>query len=214
MIQSKTAIYECSYFDDENNEIDIEIKIPNVDIAPVGLVGFTLNKLENILKELNLSTDAQRQLLDYFYANNDCDDDEYFWVTPDKLECSYDNNMFEDLDFKFEVIDVNVPSKPLSKAGQEFFDKMYGNPCTDMYDFEFFSEQECKEKGCVVGWETKKKENPTQDQQTKRYRIEFSNSNVTEDNINEDIEIDETLLNHVEKEIRNDIDDEILRRLK
>lgn len=96
MIQSKTAIYECSYFDDENNEIDIEIKIPNVDIAPVGLVGFTFDKLESILKELNLSTDAQRQLLDYFYANNDCDDDEYFWVTPNKIEYIYDKSMYED----------------------------------------------------------------------------------------------------------------------
>lgn len=76
---------------------------------------------------------------------------------------------------EFEVIKVNVPSKPLGEAGQEYFDKMYGNPCTDMYKFEYFSEQECKEKGCLIGWKSIKKKNITPDQKIKRYRKEYSN---------------------------------------
>lgn len=79
-----------------------------------------------------------------------------------------------EFDFKIEIIDVNVKSRTLGEAGQEYFDKMYGNPCTDMYRFEYLSEQECKEKGCVLGWKSIKKENLTQDQQIKRYRSEYS----------------------------------------
>lgn len=113
---------------------------------------------------------------------------------------------------KIEVIKVNIPSKPLSEDGQEYFDKLYGNPCTDMYDFEFLSEQECKELGVINGWKSKKKSNITPDQQIKRYRKEYSNKQNIE--INENIEINDSLLKHLEKELKNDIDNEILRRLK
>ena len=33
-----------------------------------------------------------------------------------------------EFDFKIEIIDVNVKSRTLGEAGQEYFDKMYGNP--------------------------------------------------------------------------------------
>ena len=44
-----------------------------------------------------------------------------------------------------------------------------------MYKFEYFSEQECKEKGCLIGWKSIKKKNITPDQKIKRYRKEYSN---------------------------------------
>lgn len=87
------------------------------------------------------------------------------------------------MDFEIQCIPVKCETRKLSEGGEELLDKVFGQPCTDMYDFEFSTPEECKDKG--IQWECKsmkKKENITEDQRTKRLRAKWSMSvSVKED---------------------------------
>lgn len=213
MTQFPTAIFECSYFNDEDEEIDITFKIPDVNKTPSGLVGFTLDILENILQENNLSKDAQRQILDTFYANNNCDDDEYFWIEPNKIVYSSDENT----NIECEYIPMSNKTSFLSEVNQELFDKLNGNPCTDLYEFKFISHQECKEMNLPFGyaWKNIKRENPTEDQKNKRVRPEYLYEKEIENDFNiNNINISNSLIEQIQKEYKKAIDKEILNHIK
>ncbi len=117
-------------------------------------------------------------------------------------------------DIKIEKIDVNCPARPLSEDFQEYFDKLYGRPCTDMYDFEYLTLEECEEKGLDWGWKSKKKENITEDQKIKKQREKYSYLDmkpliVTEEMTNISTGITEQVTN----ELKKVIDEAILERL-
>lgn len=210
MTEFPTAIFECSYFNDEDAEIDIKIKIPNVNKTPSGLVGFTLDMLENILQENNLSKDAQRQILDTFYANNNCDDEEYFWLEPDSIVYTSDENS----DIEYEYIPISYKNPTLSEANQELFDKLEGRPCTDLYDFKFLTRQECKEMNIPYGyaWKNIKRENPTEDQKIKKLRKEYSPKKIEDITLNS--VSNNSLINQVASEMRKEIEEEMLNHIK
>lgn len=122
-------------------------------------------------------------------------------------------------DIKFKCIPVNCKSRPLNEASQELIDKMYGNPCTDMYYFEFLTLEECKEKG--VTWECKsykKKKYITDDQKIKKQRPQYTYDKEQRQKISDDIIAQLIQLNdmhkHLEEEIRTEIDKKIIEKLK
>ena len=118
---------------------------------------------------------------------------------------------------EFEVIKVNVPSKPLGEANQELFDKLNGNPCTDLYEFKFISHQECKEMNLPFGyaWKNIKRENPTEDQKNKRVRPEYLYEKEIENDFNiNNINISNSLIEQIQKEYKKAIDKEILNHIK
>lgn len=109
---------------------------------------------------------------------------------------------------EFEMINCNCPSRQLSEDAQEYYDKMYGRPSTDMYEFITLTEDELKEKNILYGWRSKKKENITEDSKIKRIRTEYFGwgykdqyncvTNIVENNNN--------FINHIEENIKMDRD--------
>lgn len=117
------------------------------------------------------------------------------------------------MDYKFESIPVKAETKPLNEAGRECLDKMFGNPCTDMYKFEFLSPVECKEKGVV--WEVKsykKKDNITEDQRIRKQRPEYTYDNDEIKMVNlEEIDLCEGFAIDIKETMDKAIIDEIKR---
>lgn len=117
-------------------------------------------------------------------------------------------------DIKIEKIDVNCPARPLSEDFQEYFDKLYGRPCTDMYDFEFFTPEECEKEDVNWGMKSKKKENITEDQKIKKQRENYSFSKPLSNNIvTEKVNLADVLNKQMELEIKKEIANEILKRV-
>lgn len=112
---------------------------------------------------------------------------------------------------KIECMSVNCKSRKLSPEFQEYFDKMYGKPCTDMYDFEPLSKEECNEKGVQWGVKPKKKENITEDQQIKRIREEYQKYIGVD--INTDINIDETIIHNLVADLQKSVNNAIKEKL-
>lgn len=118
------------------------------------------------------------------------------------------------IDIKIEKIDVNCPARPLSEDAQEYFDKLYGRPCTDMYDFEYLTLEECEEKGLDWGWKSKKKENITEDQKIKKQREKYSYLDIKPFiDIKEMVNISTDITEQVTNELKKAIDEIILERL-
>lgn len=117
-------------------------------------------------------------------------------------------------DIKIKKIDVNCPARPLSEDFQEYFDKLYGRPCTDMYDFEFLTSEECEKEDVNWGMKSKKKENITEDQKIKKQRENYSFSKPLSNNIvTEKVNLEDVLNKQMELEIKKEIANEILKRM-
>lgn len=117
-------------------------------------------------------------------------------------------------DIKIEKIDVNCPARPLSEDAQEYFDKLYGRPCTDMYEFEFLIPEECEKEDVNWGMKSKKKENITEDQKIKKQRENYSFSKPLSNNIvTEKVNLEDVLNKQMELEIKKEIANEILKRM-
>ena len=117
-------------------------------------------------------------------------------------------------DIKFEKIDVNCPARPLSEDAQEYFDKLYGRPCTDMYEFEFLIPEECEEKGLNWGWKSKKKENITEDQKIKKQREKYSYLDIKPFiDIKEMVNISTDISEQITNELKKAVDEAILEKL-
>lgn len=123
-----------------------------------------------------------------------------------------------------KIIPITNSSREISPQFQEFYDKMVGRPCTDMYDFKYMSKEEREKLNLSDAqmWKAIPKENISEDQKVKKHR----NVSLKDEKCLEDISNDlqekslEFLYNYsddVEKQlkekIREDIDKIILERM-